>query len=116
MGPDDADELFRGRYRVTGTLGAGGMGRVLAAVQEALDRPVAIKILRSDRGERLATRFEREAKILSRLSHANIVAVYDFGRTPAGEPYVVMERIDGRDLRAVLRERGPLPPAESRRS
>lgn len=87
-------------------LGQGGMGMVYKARQRALDRLVALKVLPQDaaRDPAFAERFQREARALARLSHPNIVGVYEFGET-AGYFYLVMEYVDGADLRRVLQQR-----------
>jgi serine/threonine protein kinase len=100
-----------GRYRLERPLGHGGMGTVYLAHDLELDRPVAVKLL----AERLAgddafrRRFLREARVAARLSHPNVVAVYDAGETEEGLPYIVMEYVAG----ATLEGRGPLPPPEA---
>jgi serine/threonine-protein kinase len=101
-----------GKYRVTARLGEGGMGHVYLAQQEPLDRTVAVKVLAGDKARAEEGRFLREAKLLSRLSHPNIVSLHDYGTTEDGDPYLVMERIEGADLRATLVQRGALPCAE----
>ena len=87
-----------GRYMVLEPLGAGGMGVVYAAYDPDLDRKVAVKLLRSELfvkpGERAARRLRREARALARLSHANIVTVYDIG-TVGDQLFIAMELIDG---------------------
>jgi tRNA A-37 threonylcarbamoyl transferase component Bud32 len=94
-------------------LGQGGMGAVYKARQPKLDRLVAVKILPPDWGKDrgFADRFEREAKALARLSHPQIVAVHDFGEAD-GLFYLVMEYVDGANLRHILRE-GRLQPQEA---
>jgi eukaryotic-like serine/threonine-protein kinase len=103
--------LISGRYRLIAPLGDGGMATIWRAVDEQLDREVAVKILRpqfgSDPG--FAARFKQEARSAGGLSHPNIVSVYDYGTDGAdGEQYIVMELVDGRDLSAILRDRGAL--------
>ena len=85
-------------------LGQGGMGAVYKARQPGLDRLVALKILPSQAGSDpgFAERFNREARALARLSHPNIVAVYDFGQTH-GLHYFIMEYVDGPNLREIER-------------
>ncbi|HEX6984341.1 MAG TPA: protein kinase, partial [Planctomycetaceae bacterium] len=85
-------------------LGSGGMGAVYLAKQVRLDRPVAVKILPPDLADdpAFAERFLREARALARLSHPNIVGVYDFGQTPGGLYYFLMEYIEGPTLRQVV--------------
>jgi predicted Ser/Thr protein kinase len=94
-------------------LGQGGMGIVYKARQPHLDRLVALKILPIDAavGELVADRFRREARTLARLTHPNIVAIYDFGETN-GIFYLVMEYVDGANLRELERS-GQLGPVEA---
>jgi len=94
-------------------LGRGGMGVVYKARQPQLDRVVALKILAPERvtEARFADRFLREARALAKLNHPNIVTVHDFGQT-GGHFYLVMEFVDGVNLRELLRG-GRLPPAEA---
>ncbi len=96
-------------YEILALLGKGGMGEVLRAKDTRLDREVAIKILPAEfalEADRLR-RFEQEARATSALNHPNILTVYDFG-TQEGNPYLVMELLDGEELRAQLDE-GALP-------
>jgi serine/threonine protein kinase len=85
-------------------IGRGGMGAIYQARQTNLDRDVALKIIASEvSGDpSFAERFEREAKTLARLSHSNIVTVYDFGRTEDGLAYLIMEYVDGINLREAM--------------
>src|SRR4051812_26766311 len=98
-----------GAYEITGLVGSGGMGDVYRAHDAKLQRDVAIKVL----SPLLASapdargRFEREALSIAKLSHPNILAIYEFG-DEKGAAFVVTELVDGETLRAVL-ERGPLP-------
>jgi serine/threonine protein kinase len=87
-------------------LGRGGMGVVYKARQPRLDRLVALKILarEKEKDPHFAERFQREAQALARLSHSNIVMVYDFGET-AGLYYLLMEYVDGLNLRQLLQTR-----------
>ncbi|MFI5402908.1 MAG: protein kinase, partial [Planctomycetota bacterium] len=93
---EQAPDPFVGRtfggYRIEGVIGRGGMGTVYRARQLSLGRPVAIKVLPLDlaREEQFLERFHREADALSRLSHPNVVAVFDRGEVE-GQPYLVME-------------------------
>ena len=96
------------RYRIERPIGEGGMGVVFAATDERLERPVAIKVIKDEhlqRGDGLA-RFEREARTAASLSHPNIVTVHDFGVDDAGSPYLVMELLHGRSLRAAIKSDG----------
>src|ERR1700722_2923757 len=99
-----------GGYRVTHIVGVGGMGRVYCAEQVALGRTVAVKVVHPHLAddELAAARFLNEARTASRLSHPNSVAIFDFGRTEQGQPYIVMEYLRGRDLGRVAHDEGPL--------
>ncbi|MCU0781976.1 MAG: serine/threonine protein kinase, partial [Akkermansiaceae bacterium] len=105
----DVSRSFDSRYRIQRLLGRGGMGAVYEGFDTRLDRRVAIKILPagsgSDPGALL--RFEREAKAMAALDHPNIVHIHDYGQTPDGNPYFVMEFIDGMDVHH-LRHSGQL--------
>jgi len=109
--------VIAGRYKLDAVLGVGGMGAVYSATQLAVDRSVALKILRPERmgddaaGKKAAARFQREAKAVAALSHPNIVALHDFGTTTEGLTFMVMEKVDGDTLNKVLRKNGPLPAA-----
>ena len=98
-----------GSYEIVGSLGAGGMGEVYRARDPRLDREVAIKILAPQlaRDPVALMRFEREALSVAKLSHPNILSIFEFGQD-AGRSFVVMELVDGETLRARLR-RGALP-------
>lgn len=106
--------LLGGRYRIMGRLARGGMATVYQARDERLERPVAVKIIHADHilDEELLDRLAAEAKTVARLSHPNIVAVFDQG-SHEGAPYVVMEYVRGRTLREVLNDRRRLDPSES---
>ena len=112
--PEALAPLFPG-YEFQGLLGRGGMGAVYRARQKSLDRLVAIKLLPFELGVRedFAERFHREATALARLSHPHIVAVHDFGHADDGHYFMVMEYVDGTDLAARLRARGPIPREEA---
>jgi tRNA A-37 threonylcarbamoyl transferase component Bud32 len=108
------DRTIDGRYRLEQLLGHGGMGTVYAATDVRLGRGVAVKVMRdavlaSDESRR---RFHREARACARLRHENIVAVYDYGTTGHDVAYLVMERLVGTTLRAVLQRTGCLPPSQ----
>ena len=98
-----APELTVGRYRLLQLVGRGGMGEVYAAHDPELDRRVAIKILRADaRPDTIeAARLAREAQAVARLSHPNVVAIYDVG-TSAGRMFLAMELVEGETLAAWL--------------
>ena len=106
-----------GRYRVDGLLGTGAMGEVYRAYDPVIDRPVAIKVVRTELAagsgsEQWLQRFRREARAAGRRFHPNIVAILDFGED-AGMPFLAMEYVDGRSLDAILKTSGPLEPARS---
>ncbi|MCW6008533.1 Stk1 family PASTA domain-containing Ser/Thr kinase [Micromonospora sp. CPCC 205371] len=106
--------LVDGRYRIRGRVARGGMATVYMGVDERLERTVALKIINPAqvREARFVDRFTDEAKTIARLTHPNVVAVYDQG-THGGLPYLVMEFVRGRTLRDVLAERGRLNPGEA---
>jgi serine/threonine protein kinase len=91
------------RYVLEREIGSGGMGRVFAARDLRLQRPVAIKMLRVRDGG-LVARFEREVKLAARLQHPGVVPVYDAGFWPSGEPYLVMKLVLGQSLGRVIRD------------
>ena len=101
---------LEGRYRLVARLGAGGMGEVWEAQHMVLGRIVAIKLLLANASDpELAVRLQREADLVARLEHPNIVVVTDVGLVAERQPFVVMERLYGRTLSELLRERGALP-------
>jgi serine/threonine-protein kinase len=103
-----------GRYRITGRVARGGMATVYTAVDERLERTVALKIIHPSQATNVhfVDRFTDEAKTIARLTHPNVVAVYDQGRH-LGLPYLVMEYVRGRTLRELLNQRRRLNPVES---
>ncbi|GGG81689.1 Stk1 family PASTA domain-containing Ser/Thr kinase [Corynebacterium pelargi] len=110
--------MIADRYELGQVIGTGGMSEVFVATDTLLGRQVAVKMLRADlaRDVNFRERFRREAQNSGRLNHPNIVAVYDTGETEiAGlnTPYIVMELVHGRTLRDIIREDGPLTPAEA---
>ena len=100
-----------GRYRLERPLGHGGMATVYLAQDEELHRPVAIKLLAENLAGDAAfrERFLREARLAARLSHPNVVSVYDAGEAEDGRPYIVMEYVPG----TTLAELGRVPPDEA---
>src|SRR5437879_2448744 len=100
-----------GRYRLERPLGHGGMASVYLARDTELDRLVALKLLAENLAgdEELRRRFLREARLAARLSHPNVVSVFDAGED-AGRPYIVMELVEGDSLA----ERGRVPAEEAR--
>lgn len=107
---EEAARLFP-NYKVLDVLGRGGMGAVYKAVQSALDRVVAIKLLpleiSIDRD--FADRFVREARTMAKLNHPNIVSVFDFGTTTEGHLYFVMEFVEGTTLHHLIKTTGLKP-------
>lgn len=103
------------RYQLGEVIGRGGMAEVRAGHDLRLDRPVAVKLLRSDIAHQpgVRQRFESEARLAARLSHPNVVSVYDSGETPDGVPFIVMERLPGSTLADRLRA-GPMSEEEVR--
>jgi serine/threonine-protein kinase len=102
-------------YRLTRLIGTGGMGAIYEAADVSGGRRVAVKVMSREMvayPEALA-RFRREVKVTSALEHPNIVDVFDFGTSPAGQPFLVMEYLDGEDLdyRLQRERRLPLPDA-----
>jgi eukaryotic-like serine/threonine-protein kinase len=96
-------ELIAAKYRLEGLLGEGGMGMVWVARNEALDARVALKLIRHDlHHPEAADRLLKEARAAARLEHRGIVRVFDFGQTELGDPFIVMELLDGRSLGDVL--------------
>jgi DNA-binding helix-hairpin-helix protein with protein kinase domain len=93
------------KYEITGVIGRGGLGTVYRGVQHPIGREVAVKVINPDRASdpTLRQRFTREASAAAALKHPNIVALYDYGED-AGELYMVMELLDGQELRAILDE------------
>lgn len=107
--PLRAGSIFCEKYKILYCLGEGGMGRVYRAADLDLLRDVAIKILSSWQvDDRAIVRFQNEARTLSRLSHPNIARVYDFGVSESGEPFMVIELVDGRSLGDLLEAPGDL--------
>jgi eukaryotic-like serine/threonine-protein kinase len=106
--------VLSGRYRLDSKLGSGGMSTVYLAMDEVLDRPVAIKLLHREISEEAdqLERFRREARAAARLSHPNLVGVIDAGEDD-GRPYIVFEYIQGRTLKRRLQEEGRLPVDEA---
>ena len=101
------------RYQIIKTIGEGGMANVYLAYDTILDRNVAVKILRGELAtdEKFVRRFQREALSASSLSNPNIVEVYDVGEDN-GQYYIVMEYIEGKHLKALIKKRGKLTVTE----
>jgi len=104
-------DVVDGRYEIISRAGRGGMATVYKALDRRLDRTVAVKIMRDDLDDdpEYAKRFDSEARAVANLSSANIVSVFDQG-VDRGRPYIVMEFIEGTNLKAMLVQQGALPP------
>jgi len=114
--PAELEGLLKG-YRIEALIGRGGMGAVYRAVQTTLGREVAVKLFPAGLGEHDSTlidRFVQEAKTLAKLSHPNIVGIFDAGTSDQGHLYYVMELIDGTDLAKRIAKEGRLTPEEAR--
>jgi tRNA A-37 threonylcarbamoyl transferase component Bud32 len=114
-GPDPLiGQLIGGRYRVTGVLGEGGMGKVYVGEQQmgSTVRKVAIKTLHShlSKDPSVLARFHRECGTVAQLEHPNTIKFYDFGATPDGTLYIAMEFVDGKPLSDVIAREGALDP------
>ncbi|HEV7195699.1 MAG TPA: protein kinase, partial [Pedococcus sp.] len=103
--------VIDGRYRVQSHIADGGMASVYLALDTRLDRDVALKVLRRDlaQDDAFVSRFKREARSAARLSHPNVVSVFDQGDAD-GHMFLAMEYVPGQTLREVMRAEGPLTP------
>ena len=105
-------DLLQGQFRILQKIGTGGMGSVYRAAQPAMNREVAIKILHPKLAGRkdLTSRFRREARAMSQLTHPNTVRVFMYGELDEdGSLYIVMEMLEGRNLNQHVRRDGPMP-------
>ena len=120
MSAPESERLLAGRYRLRAVIGRGGMGAVWRARDELLNRDVAVKEIiwpaEMDEAERetVRRRAVREAQMLARLRHPNVVGVYDFFEED-GRPVIVMELVPFPSLRDTVRDAGPLSPARAAR-
>lgn len=108
-------DIVAGKYRVERVLGVGGMGIVVAASHLQLQQRVAIKFLLPGvvAGPDAIARFLREARAAARIQSQHVARVLDAATLEDGTPFMVMEFLEGRDLAALLAERGPLPIEEA---
>ncbi|NPV27722.1 MAG: Stk1 family PASTA domain-containing Ser/Thr kinase [Firmicutes bacterium] len=106
--------ILGNRYEIIEQLGVGGMALVYKARDTLLDRLVTIKILRDEftSDDEFVKRFRREAQAVAKLSHPNVVSVYDVG-SEGSIHYIVMEYIAGRTLKELIKEKAPLPPKQA---
>jgi serine/threonine-protein kinase len=111
---DSPGRILATRYRLLERIGAGGMATVWRARDLRLERDVAVKILRPQFAEdaEFVARFETEARHAASVSHPNVATVFDTG-IDGGEPFIVMELVDGPSVADNLRARGPLPPGQA---
>src|SRR5215510_6008592 len=100
-----------GKYEIVRPLGKGAMGQVYRARDTMLDRDVALKVMVASIADdpELKTRFEREAKAVARMTHPNVVNVFDLGSHADGSPFIAMELLKGQDLQKAVRTGQPMP-------
>ena len=104
-------DILNGQFQILQKIGSGGMGSVYKALQPAMNRMVAVKILHPKLANRkdLVSRFRREARAMSHLTHPNTVKVYLYGELEDGSLYIVMEYLEGKNLNQTVRGEGPMP-------
>ncbi len=104
-------QVLAGKYRIDERLNEGGMGAVYRGTHVLMDKTVAVKVLRPALAadEKIVARFSREARAASRISHPHAVSVTDFGESEDGVVFLVMEYLDGKTLKEIIREEGPMP-------
>jgi eukaryotic-like serine/threonine-protein kinase len=105
--------LIDDRYEISAVIGEGGMGVVYAARHRVLGKRFALKALRPELAEdrEIAARFMQEARTAASISHPGLVEITDFGRLPTGQPFFVMELLEGQSLSQLIRRGGPIPAA-----
>ena len=110
-----AGDLVGGRYRLERPIGSGGMATVWCAIDDETGAAVAVKLMhpRVQDDPDLLARFRREADVVARLDHPCIVRLLDRGSVEDDQPFIVFELVDGVSLKALIRQRGPLAPAEA---
>src|SRR3979409_1136717 len=106
--------VFTNRYEIQREIAQGGMAEVFLARDQLLDRPVALKPLHPEfaRAPTFVERFRREAQAAANLNHPNIVAIYDWGQD-SGTYFIVMEYVEGRSLRDLVRSEAPIDPSQT---
>src|SRR5437870_749858 len=104
-------QTLAGKYFIEKLIKRGGMGAVYRGKHVLMDKTVAIKVLRPSLAvdDVVVARFSREAKAASRISHPHAVSVTDFGEAENGVVFLVMEYLDGRTLKEIIRSEGPMP-------
>src|SRR4051812_21259746 len=108
--------VINGKYRIDTLIGEGGMGKVFRVTHLELNRIFALKLMRFEQSEKnnRVSRFRREATLLAKLNHPNIVAIVDFGVFKAAQlPFIVMEYIEGMTLRKLLHNKGTLTESQA---
>ncbi len=108
-------KVFDGRYRIESLLGQGGMGAVYKAVQTAMNKTVAVKVVKAELATNVeaARRFHGEAKAASRLSQPHSIRVFDFGQSQDRALFMVMEYVEGRTLSQLIRDEKRIPPGRA---
>lgn len=107
-------DIIAGKYALDELLGAGGMGAVFRARNTTIDMPVAIKLIRADLDRDVLTgRLLQEARAAAKLAHPAIVRVFDVGKTALGDPFIVMELLEGESLASALEREGRLSGARA---
>src|SRR5215471_13831312 len=113
-GTIEPGSVLGNRFEILQLLGEGGMGAVYKAHDRELERDVALKLIRPElaRNPEILQRFKQELILARQVTHRNVIRIFDLGQAE-GHKYITMEYLAGRDLRAVLREKGKLPPEEA---
>jgi serine/threonine protein kinase len=104
-------QILAGKYRIDERLSEGGMGTVYRGTHVLMDKTVAVKVLRPSLAadEKIVARFSREARAASKISHPHALSVTDFGESENGVVFLVMEYLDGKTLKEIIRQEGPMP-------
>jgi serine/threonine-protein kinase len=104
-------DILNGKFQILQKIGSGGMGAVYKALQPEMNRMVGVKILHPKLANRkdLVSRFRREARAMSQLTHPNTVKVFDYGELDDGSLYIIMEFLEGKNLNQTVRSEGPFP-------
>lgn len=113
--PDLSGTILEGKYELKKMIGEGGMGAVYEATHKLIGRRLAVKFLHSQytSNEEVVIRFQREAQAAAAIGHDNIIEVTDMGQTDDGAPFLVMEYLEGLDVRGLLAEQGALSVEEA---